>query len=136
MTNHTIQPENVKRFVNLNRPDGMKETQSSKSPEGKREGFKMKHGKTIIGIGICVLIFFLFLKTVEVQTATFYGRILAIEGTALQVKGNNGGISLFWVGYRTQLEPRAPFFGDRVKIEYVKDKLGRRAVTHLTVLGK
>ena len=25
MINHTIQPENVKRFVNLNHPDGVKE---------------------------------------------------------------------------------------------------------------
>jgi hypothetical protein len=25
MTNHTIQPENVKRFVNLNHPDGVME---------------------------------------------------------------------------------------------------------------
>jgi hypothetical protein len=25
MINHTIQPENVKRFVNLNQPDGVKE---------------------------------------------------------------------------------------------------------------
>jgi hypothetical protein len=25
MINHTIQPENVKRFVNLNLPDGVKE---------------------------------------------------------------------------------------------------------------
>jgi len=96
----------------------------------------MKHGKAIIGIGLCALIFFLFLKVGETQAATFYGRIVAIEGTALQVKGNNAGISLFWVGYRTLFTPRAPFFGDRVKIEYVQDNLKRRAVTHLTVLGR
>ena len=96
----------------------------------------MKHGKAIIGIGLCALIFILVLKAGEAQAATFYGQIVAIEGNALQVKGRDGGASLFWVGHRTQFKPRAPLFGDRVKIQYVKDKLGRRAVTHLTVLGK
>ena len=96
----------------------------------------MKHGKAIIGIGLCALIFFLFLNAGEAQAATFYGKIVAIEGNALQVKGSDGGVSVFWVGRRTQFKPRAPLFGDRVKIEHVKDKLGRRAVTHLTVLGR
>ena len=96
----------------------------------------MKHAKAIIGIGLCALIFILVLNAGEAQAATFYGQIVAIEGNALQVKGRDGGASLFWVGHRTQFKPRAPLFGDRVKIQYVKDKLGRRAVTHLTVLGK
>ena len=98
----------------------------------------MKHGKAIIGIRLCALIFFLFLNAGEAQAASlyFYGQVVAIEGTALQVKGKDGGISLFWVGRRTQFKPRAPLFGDRVKIEYIIDKLKRRAVTRLTVLGK
>ena len=96
----------------------------------------MRHGKAIIGIGLCALIFFLFLNAGEARAATFYGTIVAIEGTALQVKGSDGGVSLFWVGRRTQFKPRAPLFGDRVKIEYVRDKLRRRAVTRLTILGK
>ncbi len=96
----------------------------------------MKHGKTVVGIGLCTLFFFLFLTAEEARAATFYGTIVAIEGPALQVKGKDGGATLFWVGHRTQFKPRAPLFGDRVKIEYVIDKLKRRAVTHLTVLGK
>ena len=107
-----------------------------KARKKEREGFEMKHGKAIIGIGLCALIFFLFLNAGEAQAATFYGKIVAIEGNALQVKGSNGKISLFWVGRRTQFKPRAPLFGDRVKIVYVIDRLKRRAVTHLTVLGK
>jgi hypothetical protein len=102
----------------------------------EREGFEMKHGKAMIGIGLCALIFFLFLNSGEVQAATYYGKIVAIEGNVLQVRGSNGKISVFWVGHRTQFKPRAPLFGDRVKIVYVIDKLKRRAVTHLTVLGK
>ena len=96
----------------------------------------MKHGKAIVGIALCALIFFLFLNAGEARAATFYGQIVAIEGPALHVKGSDGKVSLFWVGHRTQFKPRAPLFGDRVKIEYVKDNLKRRAVTHLTVLGK
>ena len=107
-----------------------------KARKKKRDGFEMKHGKAMIGIGLCALIFFLFLNAGEAQAATFYGKIVAIEGNALQVKGSNGGVSLFWVGHRTQFKPRAPLFGERVKIVYVIDKLKRRAVTHLTVLGK
>ncbi len=96
----------------------------------------MKHGKTIVGIGLCALFFFLFLTAGEGRPATFYGTIVGIEGPALQVKGSDGGATLFWVGHRTQFKPRAPLFGDKVKIEYVIDKLKRRAVTRLTVLGK
>ena len=107
-----------------------------KAGRRKREGFEMKRRKAILGIGLCALIFFLLLNAGEAQAATFYGQIVAIEGTALQVKGRDGKVSLFWVGHRTEFKPRAPLFGDRVKMEYVKDKLGRRAVTHLTVLGK
>jgi len=107
-----------------------------KARKKEREGFEMKHGKAIIGIGLCALIFFLFLNAGEARATTFYGKIVAIEGNALQVKGSDGKISLFWVGHRTQFKPRAPLFGDRVKIVYVIDKLKRRAVTHLTVLGR
>jgi hypothetical protein len=45
----------------------------------------MNYGKAIIGIGLWALIFFLFLKAGEAQAATFYGKIVAIEGNALQV---------------------------------------------------
>jgi hypothetical protein len=62
----------------------------------KREGFEMKHGKAIIGIGLCALIFFLFLNAGEVQAATYYGKIVAIEGNVLQVRGSNGKISVFF----------------------------------------
>ena len=50
------------------------------------------------------------------------------------VRGDNGRISWFWMGHRTHLESRVPFFGDRVRIEYVKDRLGRNAVTQIKVL--
>jgi len=96
----------------------------------------MKHGKTIIAIGFCALIFFFLLNAGEARAATFYGKVVSIEGNALHVKGSDGGVSLFWVGRKTQFKPRAPLFGDRVKIEYIIDTFRRRAVTHLTVLGK
>jgi hypothetical protein len=96
----------------------------------------MKHGKAIIGLGLCALVFSLVLRAGEAQAATFYGRVVAIEGSAVHVKGSDGKVSLFWVGRKTEFKPRAPVFGDRVKIVYVKDNLRRRAVTHLTVLGR
>lgn len=79
---------------------------------------------------------FPFLKCGGSQAATFYGKIVAVEGNALHIRGSDGKVSLFWVGYKTQFKPRAPLFGDRVNIVYVKDNLRRRAVTHLTVLGR
>ena len=36
----------------------------------------------------------------------------------------------------THLDSRVPFFGDWLKIEYVKDKLERNAVTRITILGR
>jgi hypothetical protein len=50
------------------------------------------------------------------------------------VRGDDGRISWFWMGYRTHLESKVPFFGDRVRIEYVKDRLARNAVSRIKVL--
>jgi uncharacterized membrane protein YdjX (TVP38/TMEM64 family) len=65
-----------------------------------------------------------------------YGKVVGTEFSVIQVKGDNGRVSVFWLGHRTHLDFRVPFFGDRVKIEYVKDKLGRNAVTRATILGR
>jgi hypothetical protein len=52
------------------------------------------------------------------------------------VRGDNDRISVFWLGYKTNLDSRLPFFGDKVRIEYIKDALGRNAVTRIAVLKK
>jgi hypothetical protein len=52
----------------------------------------------------------------------------------IQVRDDHGRISWFWMGHRTHFESRVPFFGDRVRIEYVKDRLGRNAATRIRVL--
>ncbi len=65
-----------------------------------------------------------------------YGKVVCTEFNVIQVRDDHGGISWFWMGHRTHFESRLPFFGDRVRIEYVKDKLGRNAVTRITILGR
>jgi hypothetical protein len=103
----------------------------------KREGFEMGNVKKIFVIVFPVLIiFFLLLNAAEAKARVYYGKVIAIEGNMLQVKADNGRVSVFWIGHRTQLDSRLPFFGDRVRIEYVKDKLKRNAVTRLTILGR
>jgi hypothetical protein len=54
----------------------------------------------------------------------------------IQVKEENGRISVSWLGHRTHLDSRVPFIGDRVKIEYAKDRLGRNAVTRIAVMRR
>jgi hypothetical protein len=58
------------------------------------------------------------------------------EFSVIQVRGDDGKVSVFWMGYKTRVDSRVPFFGDRVRIEYVKDKLGRNAVTRIAILGR
>ena len=66
----------------------------------------------------------------------YYGNVVATEGKAIQVKGKDGRVSVFWLGRRTRFDTRVPLFGDRVRIEYVKDRLKRNAVTRVTILSK
>jgi hypothetical protein len=59
----------------------------------------------------------------------FYSKVVGTEYFVIQVRRDDGRISVFWMGYKTRLDSRVPFFDDKVRIEYVKDKLGRNAVT-------
>jgi len=70
---------------------------------------EMKHGKVIITIGLCALIFFLFLKAGGAQAATFYGRIVAIEGTALQVRGRQWWHFTFLGWVSDPIHPKGSF---------------------------
>jgi hypothetical protein len=86
---------------------------------------------------VCISIIFSLLTTpVLAEHGVFYGKVVGTEFSVIQVKGDNGRVSVFWMGHKTRLDSRVPFFGNRVKIEYVKDKLGRNAVTRITILGR
>lgn len=87
----------------------------------------MLKGKTflIVGIFATVTILSLGVSAVEGNPNVYSGKVVGTEFNVIQVKGDNGRISVFWMGHRTHFESRVPFFGDRVRIEYVKDKLGR-----------
>jgi hypothetical protein len=64
----------------------------------------------------------------------YYGKVVGTEFIMIQVRDDDGGISWSWMGHRTHFESRVPFFGGRVRIEYVKDRLGRNAVTRVRIL--
>jgi hypothetical protein len=81
-----------------------------------------------------VTILSFLVSTVEGNSNVYYGKVVGTEFNVIQVRDDHGRISWFWMGHRTHLESRVPFFGDRVRIEYVKDKLGRNAVTRIKVL--
>jgi hypothetical protein len=86
---------------------------------------------------ICVSIIFSFLTTPALAVhGVFHGRVVGTEFFVIQVRGDNGKVSVFWMGHRTHFDSRIPFFGDRVRIEYVKDRLRRNAVTRITILGR
>ena len=97
----------------------------------------MRSRKAKVAIGIFVLVVFSLLLTMEVaQAAVFYGEVVATEVKSIQVRVNNGRVSVFWLGRHTRLTSRHPFVGDRVKITYVKDRLRRNAATRITILGR
>jgi hypothetical protein len=101
-------------------------------------GFEMRNGRKILMISFLtsMILFSLLIDTGEGKPNVYYGKVVATEGKIIQVKGDNGKVSTFWLGHRTLFDSRVPFFGDRVRIEYVKDKLNRNAVTRVTILGK
>lgn len=104
----------------------------------EKDGFEMENGKRILVLGFFIsLIMSSLLTTAAVASyRVYYGKVVGIVFTTVQVEEENGRISVFWLGHRTHLDSRVPFLGDRVKIEYVKDRLGRNAVTRITVMTR
>jgi hypothetical protein len=98
--------------------------------------FTMENGKRILFIGFLInsTIFFLLINSVGAGPSVYYGQVVGIEFSVLQVRGEDGRVSVFWCGYKTSLDSRPPFIGDRVKIEFVKDSIKRNAVTRIAVL--
>ena len=88
----------------------------------------------IIRLFITLIIFSLMATLTWAQPKVFYGKVVGIEFFVIQVRGDNGKVSVFWMGHRTHLDSKVPFFGDRVKIEYIKDGIGRNAVTQIAIL--
>lgn len=104
----------------------------------EKDLLKMGKGKRILLVGFLInlTIVFLIINPARAVPRIFYGQVVGIEFSVLQVRGDDGRISTFWCGYKTHLDSRLPFFGDSVKVEYVKDRIGRNAVTRIAVLKK
>jgi len=51
------------------------------------------------------------------EPKVFYGKVVGTEFSVIQVRGDDGKVSVFWMGYKTRVDSRVPFFGDRVRIE-------------------
>ncbi len=95
---------------------------------GKRKGM------LLVGLLLSLVIAFPFINPLEAAAGVYYGRVVGIEFSVLQVRGENGRVSVFWCGYKTSVDSRPPLIGDRVKVEYVKDSLRRNAVTRIAVM--
>jgi hypothetical protein len=98
----------------------------------------MRNPKRTLTIGFVIIwtIFTFVVSESEANPDVYDGNVVATEGKTIQVKGKDGRVSVFWLGHRTKFDTRVPHVGDRVKIEYVKDKLRRNAVTRVTILSK
>jgi len=102
----------------------------------KEDLFKMGKGKRILLVGffLNLIIVFLLINSAGAGPNIYYGRVVGIEFSVLQVRGENGRVSVFWCGYKTFLDTRPPLIGDRVKVEYIKDTIKRNAVSRISVL--
>ena len=96
----------------------------------------MENRKRILLVGFFVSLIFvlIFVNSVGATTKVYYGQVIGIEFTMLQVRDEDGRVSVFWCGYKTFLDSRPPLIGDRVKIEYIKDSIMRNAVTRIAVV--
>ncbi len=101
----------------------------------EKEGIKMGKRKRVLIVGFLVslILVLLLIDTAGARTRVYYGQVVGIEFSVLQVRDNDGRVSVFWCGYKTFLDSRPPLIGDRVKIEYVKDSIMRNAVTRIAV---
>ncbi len=96
-----------------------------------------KQNRTLlIGFFVSLSLVLLFINHVEAGTRVYYGQVIGIEFAMLQVRDDDGRVSVFWCGYKTSLDSRPPLIGDRVKIEYIKDSIMRNAVTRIAVVRK
>ncbi len=93
-----------------------------------------RNGAVLVGFLVSLIIAILFIDRVEAAPSVYYGKVVGIEFFLLQVRGQDGRVSVFWCGYKTFLGSRPPLIGDRVKVEYIKDSLRRNAVTRIAVL--
>lgn len=88
----------------------------------------------LVGFLVNLIIVLLMINSVGAGTRVYYGQVVGIEFSLLQVRGEDGRVSVFWCGYKTFLDSRPPFIGDRVKVEYIKDSIKRNAVTRIAVV--
>ena len=93
-----------------------------------------RKGILLIGLLVNLIVVLLTVNLVSAGTKAYYGQVIGIEFTMLQVRDEAGRVSVFWCGYKTFLDSRPPLIGDKVKIEYVKDSIMRNAVTRIAVL--
>ena len=102
----------------------------------KEDLFEMEKKKRILLVGffVSLIIVLLFINSAAAEPRVYYGQVVGIEFSLLQVRGEDGRVSVFWCGYKTFLDSRPPLIGDRVKVEYAKDPIRRNAVTRIAVL--
>ena len=102
----------------------------------EKEGRKMEKRKRtlLVGFFVSLILVLLLINSVVAGTRFYQGQVVAIEFAMLQVRDDDGKVSVFWCGYKTFLDSRPPLMGDKVKIEYIKDSIMRNAVTRIAVL--
>jgi hypothetical protein len=88
----------------------------------------------LVGFFVSLILVLLLINSVVAGTRTYQGQVIGIEFAMLQVRDDDGRVSVFWCGYKTSLDSRPPLIGDKVKIEYIKDSIMRNAVTRIAVL--
>jgi hypothetical protein len=96
----------------------------------------MGKGKRTLLVGLLLnfVIVFLFINSIGASPRVYYGHVVGIEFSVIQVRGEDGRVSVFWCGYKTFVDSRPPLIGDRVKVEYIKDAIKRNAVTRIAVV--
>jgi hypothetical protein len=88
----------------------------------------------LVGFFLNFIFVLLFVNSVGAGATVYYGQVVGIEFSLLQVRAEDGRVSVFWCGYKTSVDSRPPLIGDRVKIEYIKDSIMRNAVTRIAVV--
>jgi len=71
----------------------------------------MKNPKRMLMIWLFIIwmIFTFVVCDSEAEATVYYGKVVATEGKSIQVKGNDGRVSVFWWDIGPEWIPEVPF---------------------------
>lgn len=94
-----------------------------------------RRGRVLAGLIVILAVPFTLTGIALAAYHLYTGDVVGVEPKIIRARGEDGTISVFWMGRKTQWKWGCiPHIGEKVRIQYVKDRLHRKAVLELTII--